>query len=269
MSRNCLFWSLPLENPWFLISCIPAWISSPSVCLYDFLFILNLFILNSFIFSLYFKPITFGMREQLRSCSSSTAWGFLSQLIFLLQCGVVCFHLFYVGFCLVQSGVAPLHQTLHSVTRKASFGSQFLSGWQKFEIQDGVSNSTLRTCKVQNLHFLSRATCRLKNYFLMQSDLQLLSTNLFWAAKSEVPQVPSLHGRCADLWPNFWVLLITHCHSAGTTQPSAGNGRKWDLKLWDGIKTPSHLFSRKRSSRNINSASRAGLGRDLASQVVE
>lgn len=268
MSRNCLFGSLPLENPWFLISCISAWVSSPSVFMTFFLFWIYLFWIHLYSLSIS-NPSPLEWENSWGPAHPALLGGFLSQLIFLLQCGVVCFHLFYVGFCLVQSGVAPLHQTLHSVTRKASFGSQFLSGWQKFEIQDGVSNSTLRTCKVQNLHFLSRATCRLKNYFLMQSDLQLLSTNLFWAAKSEVPQVPSLHGRCADLWPNFWVLLITHCHSAGTTQPSAGNGRKWDLKLWDGIKTPSHLFSRKRSSRNINSASRAGLGRDLASQVIE
>lgn len=137
-------------------------------------------------------------------------------MMFLLQCGVFNFHLFYVGFYLLQSGVAPVHQPLHSVgfPHQVSFGSQFLTGWQKFETQAGVSNNTLRTCKVQNVQFLSCGTCRLKNYFLMQSNLHLLSTNLCWAAKSELPQMPSLHERCADLWQNFWILLITHCQGA-------------------------------------------------------
>lgn len=117
MSRNCLFWSLPLENPWFLISCIPAWISSPSVCLYDFLFILNLFILNSFIFSLYFEPITFGMREQLRSCSSSTAWGFFESIdIFIAMWSclfsfILCWFLFSTIWCCPTASNSPFCHT--------------------------------------------------------------------------------------------------------------------------------------------------------------
>lgn len=113
INRNHIFWGLPLLTPWFLISCFPGWISPVS---------LSVFMTFSFP---YFEPTT-------------SAWVFLRQLIFLLQCGVVrifiYFTLFFISCDLVLLQCIKV-SILWCSPHEVSFGSQFLTGWHKFKTQ--------------------------------------------------------------------------------------------------------------------------------------
>lgn len=134
--------------------------------------------------------------------------GFFESIgIFIAMWSFFYFHLFYTGFYLLQSSVAPLHQPLCSVGLPTPGQLwHFLPGWQKFDTQAGVSDNPRRTCKVQNVHFFS---LKIKELFPNVKQ----PTSAFY--KSVLgPQMPFLRERCADLWQNFWMLLIPHCQGA-------------------------------------------------------
>lgn len=122
-----------------------------------------------------------------------------------------------------------------------------VEGWEKFKAGAGVSNNALRTREGQNVHIVSRGTCRLNNYFLMQSDLHLLPTNLGWAAKTEVLQMPSLHWGCADLWPKWAAGGCCSLHTLPGCQArlSSRLGMAGNEIENFGMEY-SHMFSRKR-----------------------
>lgn len=181
----------------------------------------------------YFEPITFGMREQMKSCSSSTAWGFWVNWSFYYNVEFlifIYFMLIFIYYNLVLPHCIKFSILWDSHTRSALGAKSWLDDRSlKLELLSVTAH-----WEVQNVHFLSCGTCRLKNYFLMQSDLRLPSTNLCWAAKSELPQMPSLHLQISD--KTFGYCSSHFARVPGTTQLSAGDGRKWDLEFWEGIK---------------------------------
>lgn len=159
----------------------------------------------------YFEPITFGMREQMKSCSSSTAWGFWVNWSFYYNVEFlifIYFMLIFIYYNLVLPHCIKFSILWDSHTRSALGAKSWLDD-RSLKTRAVVSNSTLRSAK--------------RALFVMW-DLQIkeLFPNAKWPTSAFYQSVlgckiwapPDAFPSFADLWQNFWILLITLCQGA-------------------------------------------------------